>query len=203
MPIQTYHKPLQPRSIVTEQRFLDALHELLKEKSLGQITVDEIADKAQLTRGAFLKRFGSKKQALLVLYERYCDKVLASMAEITFNLPQHTQVADVCYGMSKQAETLQLLDFPANRAMHEIFQEQLTIDPRTKEIFMACVELMRKIQVMFLPQTRTSDVGAFAAAQLLFTLDYNFVLKAMPGFPRDSEVRHRLIGRLVAHTLEI
>jgi AcrR family transcriptional regulator len=127
MPIQTYHKPLQPRSIVTEQRFLDALHELLQEKSLGQITVDEIADKAQLTRGAFLKRFGSKKQALLVLYERYCDKVLASMAEITINLPQHTQVADVCYGMSKQAETLQLLDFPANRAMHEIFQEQLTI----------------------------------------------------------------------------
>ena len=125
------------------------------------------------------------------------------MAEITLNLPQHTQAADVCYSMSKQAEALQLLDFPANRAMHEIFQEQLTIDPRTKDIFMACVALMRKIQALFLPQTGASDTGAFAAAQLLFTLDYNFVLKAMPGFPRDPEVRHRLIGRLVAHTLEI
>jgi AcrR family transcriptional regulator len=203
MTFDTYKKPLQSRAIVTEQRFLDGLHELLEEKSLGQITVEEIADKAQLTRGAFLKRFGSKKQALLILYDRYCDKVYAGMAEITLNLPQHTHAADVCYSMSKQAEALQMLDFPANRAMHEVFQEQLTIDRRTKEIFMACVDLMRKIQALFLPQTGASDTGAFAAAQLLFTLDYNFVLKSMPGFPRDPEVRHRLIGRLVAHTLEI
>jgi len=201
--VQTYKKPLQPRAIVTEQRFLDALHELLQEKSMGQLTIDEIAEKAQLTRGAFLKRFGTKKQALLILYERYCEKVSAGMSDIALHLSQHANAAEVCYGMSKRAEALQMLDFPANRAMHEVFQEQLTIDRRTKEIFMSCVELMRKIQTLFLSHTHASETGAFAAAQLLFTLDYNFVLKAMPGFPKDPEVRHRLIGRLVAHTLEI
>ncbi|OYU12386.1 MAG: hypothetical protein CFE38_07905 [Comamonadaceae bacterium PBBC1] len=203
MTLGSYKKPLQPRAIMTEQRFLDALHDLLQKKSLGQVTVEEIAEKAQLTRGAFLKRFGTKKQALLILYERYCDKVNAGMAQIALHLHQHDNAAQVCYSMSKQAEALQVLDFPANRAMHEVFQEQLTIDRRTKEIFMGCVELMRKIQVLFLSHTGASDTGAFAAAQLLFTLDYNFVLKAMPGFPRDPEVRHQLIGRLVAHTLEI
>ena len=203
MNLLTYKKPLQSRAILTEQRFLDALHELLQEKSLGQLTVDDIAEKAQLTRGAFLKRFGTKKQALFILYERYCEKVNSEMADIGNHLSEHGSAAEVCYGMSKRAEALQMLDFPANRAMHEIFQEQLTIDPRTKEIFKSCVELMRKIQAQFLSHTDASDTGAFAAAQLLFTLDYNFVLKAMPGFPREQEVRHRLIGSLVAQTLEI
>ena len=63
MNLMTYKKPLQSRAILTEQRFLDALHELLQEKSLGQLTVDDIAEKAQLTRGAFLKRFGTKNAA--------------------------------------------------------------------------------------------------------------------------------------------
>ena len=60
-----YKKPLQPRAIATEKRFLDALNDLLKEKSLGQLSIDEIADHAQLTRGAFLKRFVQKSKPSL------------------------------------------------------------------------------------------------------------------------------------------
>lgn len=197
-----YQKPLQSRARVTEQRFLDALRELLQEKSLAQLTIDDIALRANLNRSAFMKRFGTKKQALFILYEQYCDRVLAVMDQITRDLPKYAQAADVCYEMSKQAEQQQQIDFAANRAMHEIFQEKLTVDPRTKAIFLRCVDLMREIQKMHMDGTHASDVGAFAATQLLVTINYNYVLKAMPGLPMNSETRHQLISQLVVQALK-
>ena len=201
--VDIYKKPLQARAIATEQRFLDALHDLLQDKSLGQLTIDEIAERAHLTRSAFLKRFGSKKQALLVLYERYCEKVFAVMAQIEQNLPQYACAQEACSQVSMHAERLQMADFPANRAMHEVFQEELAVDPRTKALFMQGVALMRKIQNQWLQGTSASDSGAFAAAQLLLTIDYNYVLKAMPGLPADLQMRHRLIGNITYQALTL
>ena len=199
--VDTYKKPQQTRAITSEQRFLDALHELLQEKSFRQLTIDEIAERAIQTRSAFLKRFGSKKQALLILYERYCDKVFATMAQIEQNLPQYKSAQDACSQSSRLAERLQVADFPANRAMHEVFQEELAVDPRTKAIFMGCVELMRKIQKQWPQGTPPTDAGAFAAAQMFFTIGYNYVLKAMPGLPADPDARHTLIGNIVSEAL--
>ncbi|MFM7025125.1 MAG: TetR/AcrR family transcriptional regulator [Limnohabitans sp.] len=198
-----YQKPIQHRAIATEHRFLDALNHLLKEKSFGQLSIDEIAGHAGLTHSAFLKRFGTKKQALLVLYEKYCDKASAEMSEIRRNLSKYVHVEDVCREMSIQLERIQLQDFPANRAMHEDFLEKLEVDPRTKKIFLECVDLMRCVQQAFLKGTSASDTGAFAAAQLLITINYNYVLKAMPALPVGADERHRLIGKVVAEALKI
>ena len=198
-----YQKPQQLRAQVTEQRFLDALNELLNEKSLGQLTIDEIAQQANLNRGAFIKRFGSKKQALLILYERYCDKVLLVMEKIASDLPLYAKAEDVCYEMSKHAEHLQVKDFSANRAMHELFQEELSVDPRTKVIFLRCVDLMREIQKKFMQGTTASDAGAFAASQLMFTITLNFVLKAMSGLPSEPELRHKLVSEIAVTALKV
>lgn len=198
-----YQKPIQPRAIATEQRFLEALHDLLQQKSFGQLTIDDIAERAGLTHSAFLKRFGSKKQALLVLYERYCDKASAVMTQIARSMNAYGHIEEVCRDMSMQLEEIQQADFPANRAMHEDFLEKLQVDPRTKKIFLECVDLMRCVQRQFKPGTAPSDVGAFAAAQLLVTINYNYVLKAMPALPHDFELRHRLIGKIVAEALKM
>ena len=77
-----YKKPKQTRAVITEQKFLDALSSLLSEKSLNKLTIEEIAERANLHRGAFLKRFGSKRQALFVLFERYCFDASACMSSI-------------------------------------------------------------------------------------------------------------------------
>ncbi|MFM7026338.1 MAG: TetR/AcrR family transcriptional regulator [Limnohabitans sp.] len=198
-----YRKPQQTRAITTEQRFLEALHDVLGEKSFRLLTIDDIAERAGLTRSAFLKRFGSKKRALLVMYERYCDKVFEVMTQIEQDLPLYTSAQDACSQMSRHAERLQVADFPVNRAMHEIFQEDLAVDPRTKAIFRKGVDLMRKIQKQWLQDIPTTDAGAYAAAQLLFTIDYNYVLKAMPGLPADPQTRHRLIGNITAQALTL
>lgn len=201
--ITMYQKPIQARAAATEQRFLEALHHLLQHKSFGQLTIDDIAEQAGLTHSAFLKRFGSKKQALLVLYERYCGKATAVMSEIGRHVGAYVDIEAVCREMSVQLERIQQEDFPANRAMHEDFLERLEVDPRTKKIFLECVELMRKVQQNFRPGPAASDIGAFAAAQLLVTINYNHVLRAMPALPQDFELRHRLIGKIVAEALKM
>ena len=196
-----YQPPLQDRAKFTEQRFLDALNQLLKERSLGHLTVENIADQAGLTRSAFLKRFGSKKQALFVLWARYCNRASEEMRRATSILPTFSSLTEVCVYMSQQLEAMQLADFSANRAMHEDFQENLRVDPQTKKLFLECVELMKKARMQFLHGSVVSEEGVFAAAQLLITINYNYVLKAMPGLPADPHQRHKMIGEIVALTL--
>jgi len=197
-----YKKPLQPRAIATEQKFLDALNYLLKEKSLGQLSIDEIADRAHQTRGAFLKRFGSKKQALFILWERYCIQASQVMANISQRLSEFACVEEACMHMSMQLEHIQTLEFSTNRAMHEDFSENLRVDPQTKKIFLECVDLMRQAQKQFNLSDTASDAGAFSAAQLLVTINYNYVLKAMPALPLHPQKRHKLIGEVVALALK-
>lgn len=198
----TYKIPLQSRALTTEQRFLDALDDLLKHKSLALLTIDEIAEEAGLTRSAFLKRFGTKKQALLVLYGRYCEKVVAAMAAVASEMDSFANAFEACQRISTDAEILQTADFSANRAMHELFMEDLTAHPLTKALFMRCCDLMKRIQKVHLSPGTGTDVGAYAAAQLIFTLNYNHVLKAMPGLPRDWPTRHRMIAAIVSEALQ-
>ena len=197
-----YKAPLQNRALTTEQRFLDAMCELLQQSSLNLLTIDDIAAKAGLTRSAFLKRFGAKNQALLVLYGRYCDKVLIAMAEVAKDMHSFENAFEACRRVSMDAEKLQAADFAANRGMHEMFMETLQVHPLTKGLFKQCCELMKEIQRVHLTPGKGSDAGAYAAAQLIFTINYNHVLKAMPGLPRDPETRHKIIAQLTAHALE-
>ena len=197
-----YKSPLQNRAMVTEQRFLDAMRELLQHSSLNLLTIDDIAAKAGLTRSAFLKGVGTKEQALLVLYSRYCVKVLDAMAEVAKDMHTFENALEVCRRISTDAERLQTEDFAANRAMHELFMKKLEIHPQTQALFKQCCELMKHIKRVHLPPGTGSNVGAYAGAQLIFTLNYNHVLKAMPGLPRDAQTRHHMIANLVKQTLE-
>lgn len=197
-----YKKPLQPRAIASEERFLDALDHLLKEKSLGQLTIDEIAEKAFLTRGAFLRRFGTKKQALFVLWDRYCDGCIAVKERLANNLDLYANALDACADISREIAALHTLGFSANRAMHEDFLEELMINPATKNIFMAGVDLLHRVRTRFLHEDSPRDSRDFAATQVIITLNYNYVLQAAPGLPADPVQRHRLIARLVVEALK-
>lgn len=199
-----YQKPKQSRAIETEQRFLDAFNRLLVSKSYGKLTIDDIADQAGLHRGAFLKRFGSKKQALMILWEQYCDQCSIAMQEMIHSLHDSSaSLEDTCTEISRRLEQLQLGHFSANRAINEHFMEDLEVAEPTKEAFRESVEMMRCVQRKFLKGTHFSDAGAFAAAQLLLTINYNYVIRAMPALPMDAEIRHRLIGKVVLSALMI
>ena len=74
-----YSKPTQTRSRSSERNFLAAMDEMLCVHGYKNTTIDDVANRAGLTRAAFLKRFGSKEEALFVLFRKYCDQVTGMM----------------------------------------------------------------------------------------------------------------------------
>lgn len=199
-----YSRPQQSRAQATEQRFLDAMDHLLVIKSITKLTIDEIADQAQLSRGAFLKRFGSKKQALILLFRRHCDECNEVMRDIVRGLGNDGQsLLGACTHASTSFELLLIKHFSSNRAMYELYLEDLEVHELTKGIFLNAVNMMREIQKTYLSGTASSDVGAFAAAQLMVTINYNVVMKAMPAMPIERQVRQPLIGKIIADALAI
>lgn len=197
-----YLKPLQKRALETEEKFLSALDQCLALKSFSETTVDEIAKVAGLHRSAFMKRFGSKKGALLVLHSRYCERTNVEILRFLEGKSSWSSALLVCKQSSVTLERLQRESFACNRAMHEVFMESLKTDEQTKGIFLATVKIMRKVQQHFFPENSQSETGALAATQLLVTINYNYVLKAMPGLPRDADQRHSLIAACMVLALK-
>lgn len=198
----SYTPPIQTRAIESEKRFLSALEKLLHIQSLSKTTITEIAEEAGLTKSAFLKRFGSKEEALQVLYQRYCDCAEQEMAQAIIDLPQFTNLKHCLEAISARFEELLRAHYPANRGMHELLQINFEIHQETKRIFRHCVEMMQQIQQHYLPIQQYSDAGAFAGAQLLVTVCYNYVLGAMPGLPQSCEQRHQLVAEIVGISLQ-
>lgn len=62
--------PRQERSRVTEARILDALDTLLRRFEWSDVTIERIAEQAELSVGAFYKRFASRTESLAALLER-------------------------------------------------------------------------------------------------------------------------------------
>ena len=117
-----YTKPKQERSRRTEQKFLEAFTTLIFKNGFAGTTLDDIASSSGQTRAAFIKRFGSKDQALFLLYSRYCDEVLQTLERFQASLDQAENIEDILRRMSQQFEALLTKHFAANRAMHEFFR---------------------------------------------------------------------------------
>ena len=190
-----YVKPKQSRAIETEQRFLDALDQCLSVKSYRETTIQDIAEAAGLHRGAFIKRFGSKQMALFRLYDRYKDRASEVLNDILSRLSAFASFEELAVHMSETLERIQRRDFSANRAMNEMFLVDLKTDPYTVQIFKETVDVMRAAQSHFFEPGTYSDIGAFAATQILVTSNYFYVLNAMPALPKSPRLRHRLIGQ--------
>jgi AcrR family transcriptional regulator len=197
----SYSPPIQSRSRTTERKLLAALDELLRVNGYTNTTIDEVAERAGLTRASFLKRFGSKEQAVILLFSKYCQQVSSMMESLQYHLSDYPSLHFTLREMSQQFEAVLQMHMSANRAMHEHFQQRLEVHDLTKQIFKQCVELMKAVQAQFLEEESYTDAGAWYASQLLVTIDYNYLLRAMPAFPEDHDARHNLLADLLEVTL--
>lgn len=69
--LQLVHKPKQDRSKDTQEKLLSALESLLEERFFEQITIRDIAQRAELSPATIYRRFQNKEALLPILYERY------------------------------------------------------------------------------------------------------------------------------------
>ncbi len=70
-----YHIKRDKRSIQSGQWIYEALSELLQEKSLGEITITEVVDRAKLGRATFYRNFDSLEDVLRMK----CDEVFLEL----------------------------------------------------------------------------------------------------------------------------
>lgn len=194
-----YSKPKQSRAYQTETIFLDAFAALLQKQGFHKTTISDIADAAQMTRSAFMSRFGSKRAALTVLFRRFCDDVRATLAELHQGEAEKASLHDICFEISARYEALVRQHWGANRAMHEIFLLEGKIDDQTKEIFKATTTTLSELLIQY--GIRPTQQVVFAAVQLLVTINNNYVLMAMPGLPADHDTRQRMIAQLLTRVL--
>lgn len=197
-----YNPPKQQRAIDTERRFLEAMDALLTSSSYSKISIEMIASHANLHKGAFLNRFGSKKQALVVLFGQYCEECYCHIDDMIRSVPKTgSNIESIGADISATFEQLLVKHFSANRGMYECFGEDLKVHPLTKGIFKRTVVMMKVIQSHYGITQRRASAQAFAATQILVTVNFNFVMNAMPGLPASQVKRHQLIGKLIAETL--
>jgi len=101
----TYIKePAQDRSLITQERILDAFEAMLKDHFLDDITVRQIAKQAGITPGALYRRFENKEALLPILYARY-EKRLKKWAENIWTqeaLSKHPTAENRIYHVVKQ-----------------------------------------------------------------------------------------------------
>jgi AcrR family transcriptional regulator len=69
--LELVHKPKQDRSKDTQEKLLSALESLLEERFFEQITIRDIALRAELSPATIYRRFQNKEALLPILYERY------------------------------------------------------------------------------------------------------------------------------------
>lgn len=197
-----YRSPVQARGIDTLEKFLESFDEILSSKGYNGASIQEISDAAGLTKAAFLARFKTKKNALLLLFDRYCAAVSQEMSAASLDVVNHNDAKTCIYDLSYKFEKHLTKHFSSNRAMHEIFLAELKVDERTQKIFCKLVDLMRRVQEVHLTASSHTDNGAFFAAQILVTVNYNYVLQAMPAMPRETSLRHALIAQMVTEALK-
>ena len=138
---------------------------------------------------------------MLVLFERYCDLVFDVVETLRSNIDAYKTLDALCREMSSQLEQIQMAHFGANRAMQEYFYQKLETHDLVKRIFLDTVGLMKSAQHKFLDEPQRTDEGAFAATQLLVTLNFNYVMRGMPGLPKSSDDRHALISKCMCAAL--
>lgn len=192
----TFTPPKQDRSRQSTDAFLDALEACLNSTGMTRTTIEQVAERAQLGRAAFLRRFGSKREAVLVLYDRYADQCETELDRFGMGIGSYMTAEAFLTDLYAGTEQMQLAHFGLNLAMNQDFAEELETAAGTKRVFHGFLAIMEKLQDRFLPPEAKSVEGRFAASQLIITISLNYTLRATPGLPRDAGRRHALMGQI-------
>jgi AcrR family transcriptional regulator len=188
----------QARSLDTERKFLISLNELLANQSFTSTSIQQIADHAGLQKAAFIKRFGTKRDALLALFDVYCDAINLLIDDMKQFHEEEIDTEDLLFDLSKRFSNILKVHIASNRAMHELFLDDFQTNERTKAIFKNATDLLSAIfKFSTINMDSTYYHKIYQTTQLLVTLNYQYGIGAMPAFPNDPNERHRLIARLL------
>jgi Transcriptional regulator len=101
------NKSLNPISIQSKKMIIKALLDLLSVKSFNEITITEIAEKAQLARRTFYRNFDSKEDVLNLYVKNLCIEYIKLLKEEeTLNISNVAKVYFTFWGKHLKFLTL-------------------------------------------------------------------------------------------------
>jgi len=113
-----------------EQAILDTARRLLEERSIAEISVDDLAKGAGISRPTFYFYFPSKDAVLFALFEQVISEADAAFERHTKSVPVTTDRYEMCRaGIGVFFET-----FVAHRAVTRAAQEVRTSHPEVRDL---------------------------------------------------------------------
>jgi len=94
-PLRSVAQPKQARSEESLQRLLDAAESLLAERSIGEVSIADIARRARSSVGGFYARFRDKDELLLALHERFVRELEQRFAIIEAEASKHASLSEL------------------------------------------------------------------------------------------------------------
>ncbi|WP_039794151.1 TetR/AcrR family transcriptional regulator [Nocardia araoensis] len=173
----------------TRDRILDALETLILEKGMSQVTLENVAATAGVSKGGLLYHFKSKDALLAGLVRRLTDR---ASKQLDSAVAKGSSVAEWYLQTPNPADAAEAVELALYRSMLATMR---TIDatPEPDEVQHALVELMN-----FWSKGLDEEVADPVQADLIRLVGDGVYLRALLGLPPIDPARYRhVVDRLL------
>lgn len=162
------------RIVRTKRDLANALEELLKEKSIDEISIKDITDRALISKNTFYNNFNDKNELLVFLFERYEGALLKEIKPILDKVFYATRI----FSFKKAVETIVHFFYTTNLPIKEIVKHDsskvlfYTLDVFIQDVF----KRLEKNYEKFLTKKVNSQITApFYAGAFASTIYFAYV----------------------------
>ncbi len=162
------------RIVRTKRDLANALEELLKEKSIDDISIKDITDRALISKNTFYNNFNDKNELLVFLFERYEAALLKEIKPILDKAFYATRI----FSFKKAVETIVHFFYTTSLPIKEIVKHDsskvlfYTLDVFIQDVF----KRLEKNYEKFLTKKVNSKITApFYAGAFASTIYFAYV----------------------------
>ena len=192
----------QERAIETRQGLREAFITSITENGYANTSISAVAERANSSVGAFQNHFGTKKSALELFWNEYCEAALSELTRVEqdYAYCECFDIVAFLSDFSARISKLQVENLGLNQAMNLHFVNDKEIHTKTLEIMEKVVET-----IFYVVNKNTgltySPMSARIAGQIVITLNLNFTLGGARLLPASPLERHKAIASAAAASL--
>lgn len=191
----TQRKPIQARSIDKKNRIVDAGYALFEEVGYHHTNTAEIAKRAGVSTGIVYGYFADKKDILVLVTERYLNKVLPPLIDDIENLSSFENLEEVVTTFLNYA----IITHKQNAKIHEALHSMRAFD---KDIDVKFIELEDKITSSisqkfstFNPNIQNLAEKVHLALDIIQSYSHEFI------FDKHEYIDYNAMKRIVIETI--
>ena len=192
----------QERAVGTRQSLKESFIASITECGYANTSISSVAERANSSVGAFQNHFGTKKAALELFWNEYCETALTELKHLELEYEQCDNFDAVVFlsDFSARISRVQGENLGLNQAMNLHFINDKEIHTKTIEIMEKSVETIFHV-VNKNTGFNTSPMSARIAGQILITLNLNYTLGGARLLPASPLERHKAIASAAAASL--